>query len=60
MSTWIWVNATYFVAGIDVNENGIITKAPFICRWCVGRKKEKFKQYLEGRKVLLDWLERND
>lgn len=59
MATWIWVNTTFFVAGIDINENGVITKAPPVCRWCIGKNKDKFRQYLEGRKILRNWIELN-
>jgi len=54
---WIWVSTTYYTVGIDVNENGVITAAPPIVRWAIGRTVEEYFLYIRKRGILIDWKE---
>lgn len=59
---WIWVNATYFCCGLELDRRGFVVKCPAICRRrYMGLYKSVVKEDLKRRGVLIEWREmKND
>ena len=56
MRKWIYVSTTYFTVSIDVNGDRITDTAP-INRWVKGKSAKWYKQYLERKGILKEWIE---
>ena len=50
----IWINATYFVAGVIVDSQDIVLEAAPIISWSVGKPYGKILDFLRGRKALIN------
>ena len=49
----LWmISAKYFVAGLEVNENGIVVNcAPILAKWCANQHISRVKKLCERRKL---------
>ena len=54
---WVYVSTTYYCCRVDADENRNIIDAAPITHWAIGKNLDWFKQYLENKGVLLEWLE---
>jgi hypothetical protein len=48
----IWINATYFCCGANINDKGIVTEAAPIIAWSRGKHYNKILEFLRNRNAL--------
>ena len=53
----VWIVTKIYIMGIEVEQNGVISFTPPICRWVKGRRADWFKSYLENKGTLIEWVE---
>lgn len=53
----IYIVTEIYTVGIEVDEFGIIYKAPPIVAWAIGKDKDWFHDYLRKKGYLIEWKE---
>lgn len=50
---WVYVVATYFCCGVDINEKGVVIEAAPILRWSVGKHYSVIEKFLKKKGKLI-------
>jgi hypothetical protein len=53
----IFIDATYFCAGILIDSKGIVTEAAPILRWSIGKSYKKILEFLSNKGALRNYRE---
>lgn len=54
------INGKHFVAGLEVNENGIVVNcAPILRKWCMNIHIENIKKICERRNLEIELIVKN-
>lgn len=55
------INGKHFVAGLEVNKNGIVVNcAPILRKWCMNIHIENIKKICERRNLEIDFIKKSD
>lgn len=49
MAWWMWVSMPHATFGLDVSDDLVVTAAPPIARWTLGRPAGTVKDYFRSR-----------
>jgi len=54
MMALIWINTTYFCAGVVIDDSGIVIEAAPILKWAIGLKINEVIRRMKWKNVLIE------
>jgi hypothetical protein len=55
MTRLVRIEATYFVAGVEIDKHWLVVDAAPILRWAIGKHLSEIRDFLDSKKAFIDW-----